>query len=54
MHIHAQRRLPAAQPAGLVEVDGLVGRLRDPRGRDAEAIAQRLLERFMRSSNTSR
>ena len=46
MHVHAERRLRAAERAGLVVLDRLVGRLHDPRGRDAEAVVQRLLDRF--------
>ena len=39
MHVHAQRRLRAAEHAGLVVLNRLIGRLHDARGRDAEAVA---------------
>src|SRR5262245_6832113 len=38
MHVHAQRRLPAAERTGLVVLNRLIGCLHHARGRDAEAV----------------
>ena len=46
MHVHTQGRLRAAERAGLVVLDRLVGRLDDAFGRNPKAIAERIFDGF--------